>query len=189
MNALSPRPNRLPLAGPDATLAAGLGATDPASWRTALIRLVGEARGAEAAVAAARNAYEERRGTPAELHAAEAARDGAYARLRRLKAAPPAAWRVKYGFNVEAEWRAHGLTLPVEPRKGPRVSPAVQRPVSAAGLVGAFVGFRMFLRPMAGIPFAQMGGLALFLGSMVALAAITVVQITDDMAKASELYR
>lgn len=131
-------------------LADGLAAEHPEAFRTALIRLAGETRDAEARTAQARARYERDEIGAPELRAAEADLARAYERMNTLKAsvagAKGLAWKAKFGFDLEAVWTKHGVMLPVKPRQvndgAGRLK--TRQMVGAVAGVGGLFGFAVF---------------------------------------------
>lgn len=148
---LAPRVQAPARAAGDA-LAGGLAAAHPDAFRTALIRLAGEARDAEALVGRARARFERDEIGAPELRAAEAGLARAYDRLRTLRASAEGAkglgWKARYGFDLAAVWAQHGVALPVAPKRvedGPGRS-RTRQVVGAIAGVGGLFGFAVFAR-------------------------------------------
>jgi hypothetical protein len=104
-------------------LAVGKAARDPKAFETALIRLTSEAIEAFNARARARQAFTAGTLNQPKLHAAEAALDAAYGRVRDLRESvgpmKAISWRLKTGFDLDATFAKHGLPLPAAFRPQP----------------------------------------------------------------------
>lgn len=100
---------------PDA-LAAGRAAKDPQALETALIQLTAEGIDAFNARSRARQAFATGQIDAPKLHAAEAALETAYGRVRDLRdsvgAKKKISWRLKTGFDLDTTFAKHGLPLP-----------------------------------------------------------------------------
>ncbi len=140
-----------PARAPGDALADGLAAEHPAAFRTALIRLAGEARDAEARTARARARFERDEIGAPELRAAEADLARAYERMNALKAsvagAKSLAWKAKHGFDLEEVWTKHGVVLPVKPRQvndgAGRIK--TRQVIGSVAGVGGLFGFAVFM--------------------------------------------
>ncbi|MDB5101710.1 MAG: hypothetical protein JWM80_6131 [Cyanobacteria bacterium RYN_339] len=91
----------------------GLAAATPDAYQRALIREVGGAVDLFNKLEGAKQRYQLGQATAGDLHAAETAMEGEYARLERLHDAGKG--KVT---NLDAMWRAHGLPLPLKPSDG-----------------------------------------------------------------------
>ena len=148
-------------------LAAGKAAPDPKAFETALIQLTSEAIDAFNARARARQQFSAGQLDQPRLHAAEAALETAYGRVRDLRESvgpmKKISWRLKAGFDLDTTFAKHGLPLPTAYR--PQPSNGLAMGIACGASLAVTMGAFATLALMPGFStFVVAGPIALFSG-------------------------